>query len=428
MLPWRNGAPGAGANSTFYYGWVIVSVSGLTLFVAFGVRLSFSVFFETLIREQGWPRADTAFVFSTTMIVFALTSTLAGLSLDRFGPRLTFGTGAVLLALGLLLSSRVQSLWQLTISYGIVVGLGITVLGLGPQAGLISNWFRRRRGVALGIAFAGTGLGTLILTPGAAGLIGLVGWRPAYAVLALLALLVLPLTVIFLRQKPADLGLEPDGAPAQETEENEHPEGGGWTLTLAIRSPAYWLVILASLVAIGPLRMLTVHQIAAVVDAGFDRLFAATIIGLSGAITAVAFVLFGALSDRIGRRVAYALGSLCLLTAIAILAGLRGVDQAPWLFVYVLMLGLGEGSRSSLITAVASDLFPGKALGAINGSVGAAFGVGAALFPWLAGYLFDNFGAYTIAFFAAGVAIVISTLALWLAPAVAGRHRPVSSP
>lgn len=409
-------------GSSFYYGWVIVAVSGLSLFVAFGVRLSFSVFFETLIREQGWPRADTAFVFSTTMIVFALTSTLAGLALDRFGPRLTFGVGAILLALGLLLSSRVQSLWQLTVSYGIVVGLGITILGLGPQAGLISNWFRRRRGVALGIAFAGTGLGTLILTPGVAGLIGLVGWRQAYALLALLALLVLPFVVIFLRQKPADLGLKPDGAAIEETEVHQHSEGGDWTLTLAMRTPAFWLVILASLVAIGPLRMLTVHQIAAVVDAGFDRLFAATVIGISGAITAVAFVIWGALSDRIGRRAAYALGSLCLLTAVAILASLRGEHQTPWLFLYVLMLGLGEGSRSSLITAVASDLFPGRALGAINGSVGAAFGVGAALFPWLAGYMFDNFGAYTIAFGAAGVAIVVSTLSLWLAPAVAGRR------
>jgi sugar phosphate permease len=419
---------GSRATSTYYYGWVIVAVSGLSLFVAFGVRLSFSVFFETLIREQGWPRADTAFVFSTTMIVFALTSTLAGLSLDRFGPRLTFGAGAVLLALGLLLSSQVQSLWQLTLSYGVVVGLGITILGLGPQAGLISNWFRKRRGMALGIAFAGTGLGTLILTPGAAGLIGLVGWRQAYAVLALLALLVLPLIVIFLRQRPADMGLRPDGATTQEVEENQHPERGEWTLALAMRSPAFWLVILASLVAIGPLRMLTVHQIAAVVDAGFDRLFAATVIGLSGAITAVAFVLWGALSDRIGRRAAYALGSLCLLTAVAILSALRGGHQTPWLFLYVLMLGLGEGSRSSLITAVASDLFPGSALGAINGSVGAAFGVGAAFFPWLAGYMFDRFGAYTIAFIAAAVGIVVSTLALWLAPAAAGREQPTDTP
>ncbi|UCG24800.1 MAG: MFS transporter [Chloroflexota bacterium] len=427
MIPARDGV--SGSRFRFFYGWVIVAVCAITLLVVFGIRLSFTVYFVALTDEFQWPRASTAFIFSTTMIVFALVSTPAGLALDRFGARRTFGAGAALLALGLFLSSQVQSYWQLAFSYGVVAGLGITILGLGVQAGLIARWFRRKLGMALGLAFAGTGLGAFILTPTTERLISSVGWRFSYLFMAGLALLLIPLTVIFLRLTPASMGLRPDGDLAPENSSADAPAddaagepAGGWTLERAARTPAFWLVIVASLGAIGPLRMLTVHQLAVVVDAGFDSLYAATVIGFSGAVTAVAFVLFGARSDRIGRRAAYGIGSVCLVGAIVLLSGMRDARAAGWLVLYALLLGLGEGSRSSLVTAVASDLFPGRSLGAINGAVGAAFGLSAAFFPWFAGRLFDQSGVYSSAFAAAGLAVFISTVALWLAPAAAKKH------
>lgn len=414
----------ANPSSRFYYGWVIVLVCGLTLFVAFGVRLSFSVFFVALLDEYSWSRASTALIFSINMLVFALVSTPAGMALDRWGVRRVFGAGATLLGLGLLLSSRIQSLPQLAITYGLIVGLGITILGLGPQASVISRWFVKRRGMAIGLAFAGTGLGSLLLIPATAVLMANISWRGAYVVLAVLALALIPAILYFLRLSPAKIGLFPDG----EKPSGPNPQDTtmsvtrSWKMAEVVRSPAFWLVIAASLGAIGPLRMLTVHQLAAIEGAGVDRLFAASIIGLSGAITTLAFIFWGGLSDRIGRRPAYLLGSICLLLAIVILANLRGSASAPWLFGYALMLGLGEGSRSLLVTALASDLFPGNALGAINGAVGSAFGLGAAFFPWLAGRIFDQSGAYTTAFQFAAAAILLSTIAFWLAPTIAQKR------
>ena len=221
----------------------------------------------------------------------------------------------------------------------------------------------------------------------------------------------------------------PDGEePSKHYPQEENARApSGWKMAEVIRSPAFWLVILASLGAIGPLRMLTVHQLAAMESAGVDRLFAASIIGLTGAIATLAFIFWGSLSDRIGRRIAYLLGSLCMLVAVVILGNLSGTSSAGWLFGYALMLGLGEGSRSLLVTAVASDLFPGNALGAVNGAVGSAFGAGAALFPWLAGRIFDQSGSYTLAFQLAAAGIIISTVAFWLAPTLAKRKAKSAS-
>ena len=400
----------------FFYGWVIVAVCGLTVLVSFGIRLSFTVFFVALLEEFKWSRADTAFIFSVSMIVFTVTSTWAGMMLDRWGVRRLFAAGALLLATGLWFSSRTQSLMQLAIAYGVVVGLGITILGLGLQASVVARWFRKKLGVAIGLTFAGTGLGTLIIIPAAEYLVSQVGWRMAYLVLAGLAVAIIPFIVLFLRLSPAEMGLLPDGnTPIINKSLPQLFVGRQWTMRQVIQTPSFWLLIVASLGAIGPLRMLTVHQLAAMVDAGFDSLQAATMIGLTGGITAVSFIVWGALSDRLGRRVVYALGSLCMLGAITILGSVASFSSPHILLVYALLLGLGEGSRSSLVTAVASDIFPGNALSTVNGAVGAAFGAGAAFFPWLAGWLFDLSGSYKTAFQIGSGAVLISLITLWLA-------------
>lgn len=400
----------------FFYGWVIVAVSLLILTVVFGVRLSFTVFFVALIDDFGWPRADTSMIFSVGMIVFAATSTLAGIGLDKWGARRTFGVGAALLTIGLLLSSQIQNLYQLTLTYGVIAGLGITILGLGAQASLIARWFILRRGMAIGIAFAGTGIGSLLIIPGIEQLISAFGWRISYITLAGLTFATLPFIIFLLRLNPAEKGLQPDGMPEAITHESSSKPVETWKMSDAISSPAFWLLLLAALGAIGPIRMLSVHQLAIIVDSGFERSFAAMAIGFSGAITAIAFVLLGALSDKIDRRMVYLLGSLSLLMAIFILDRLLVPGLSIWVFIYAILLGFGEGSRASLVTAVASDLFPGDALGAINGTIGASFGMGAAILPWLAGLLYDLQGSYTIGFMVSVGAVIISTISLWLAP------------
>ena len=412
-----------GKQPVLYYGWVIVSVSFITLIIVFGIRLSFSVFFVALIKEFGWLRAQTSFIYSVSMLVFASTSTFAGIILDRWGARRSFGFGGILLALGLFLSSQAQTFWHIVLAYGVIASLGLTLFGLGLFGSLISRWFRKRRGLAIGIAFAGTGIGTLLFTPGVEVLIREFSWRSGYVILAGLALILVPLNYFFLRLNPSDLSLHIDGLLHSEEKKNISASEIKWDMQQVIQNPSFWLLVIAALGAIGPVRMLTVHHLAIITDAGFMPDFAARAIGLSGAITAFAFILFGTLSDRIDRHWIYFLGSVGLLFALAILHKIEiSAPTQIWVTFYAIALGLGEGSRASLITAMTSDLFPGNALGAINGAIGAAFGLGAAFFPLLAGWLFDLQGNYSTVFIIVAASVIVSTLTLFLAPKLVQRH------
>ncbi len=407
-----------------FYGWIIVLICFLSLSLIFGVRLSFSLFFEELTRsaEFGWTRGNTAGVFSISMLVFALFSAPSGWLLDRLGPRRLFSLGLLIVASGLLLTSRMHSLGEFYLFYGVWTGIGVTMLGLTMYAATISTWFGRegRRGLAIGIAFSGSGIGVLVLAPVLERVITLYGWRQGYLLLtALIALVALPLVWIFMWDNPRALGLLPDGESAtavNASPANTTPSPGptAWTWQQAARTARFWFLMLSGLMSLFTLRMVTVHQVAYMVDQGVPRLLAALVVGIAGLVTALAFIAFGGLSDRIGRKRAFYLGGAAHLIALALLIRIRPEIPPPYLFAYAVFWGLGEGSRSSLLTALASDAFPGPALGAIVGTLGAFFALGAGLGSWLGGFIYDWLHTYRPAFVLAFVATLLAMAGVYL--------------
>jgi len=411
----------------FFYGWAVVFVCCVVISLVFTVRLSFGIFFEALTRpseggaEFNWRRADTAGVFSTTMIVFALTSTLVGWLLDRWGARRVMSVGILVVASGLFMTSRMKNLGEFYLYYGIWTGLGITILGLSVHASVISRWFAKagRRGLAIGVAFSGTGIGILLLAPILERLVSTFGWRVAYQAEAALLLCSLPIVIWLMRDDPALAGLRADGhqlmpnptrpgmLTAAATPQAE------WTFRQAAHTPIFWLLMLSGMFGLFTLRMVSVHQVSYLVDIGFDRLTAATLLGGTGLITALAFIIFGQLSDRIGRANTFYIGSAAQVCALLLLVLLRR-DMPQLLTLYALLWGIGEGGRSGLLTAIAGDTFPGPSQGTIIGALGAFFGIGAATGSWLAGWIFDQSGSYNIAFGVALVATLLATLGIGL--------------
>lgn len=365
--------------------WRIVLVSGFAMFIIFGIRLSFSVFLAEFVLTEGQSNEAAASIFSVSMLVFAGGSTPAGMMLDRFGPRMVFTGGVVLLAIGLLLSSQVSTIHGLTLTYGVIGGAGLSIVGLGPVAANIAGWIPpARRGRAIGIAFAGTGFGSLIFVPLVTRLIEAFGWRGAYSVLGLICLLLLaPLLVIVLRKPPSQV----------QTQSTATAESANWKLLL--RSPLFWILLLVSLNALAPLRSLTVHQIAYIETTGISRQTAANYVGLAGFLTAGTYIGWGIVSDRFGRAWAFTLGAFCLAGAVGILLILANTQLPTLLIAYAVLYALGEGTRSSQTTAIASDIFQSNGLGLVNGIVGAMFGLGAAFGPWIVGRLRDETGSYT---------------------------------
>jgi MFS family permease len=260
------------------------------------------------------------------------------------------------------------------------------------------------------------------MAPTVEAIIGRTDWRDAYLVLAALAAIMIIPIVIFLRLSPAQKGLFPDGDPEPLQvggSGRSRWDGNAWPLRRVLRTASFWLVIVSALGAIGPVRLLTVHQLAIMDDAGVPTATGALIIGLGGLTVAVAFILSGWLSDRIGRIAVFTAGGVCLIGAYVMMSTLTATSPALQLGAYAILLGLAEGSRSSLVTSVAADLFPGNTIGAINGMVGSGFAVGAAFLPWYGGVVFDSSGSYQTAFVMACVVVVISVTGLWLAKRLA---------
>src|SRR5262245_57164533 len=195
-----------------FYGWIVVATAFVTMGIVVNARTAFSLFFPAILDEFGWSRALTAATFTTGLLASNLFTPFLGVLMDRWGPRVIFPVGLVLMSLGLALATWTSGPWHLHLTLGVLVaGASVFVSYMGHSL-LLPNWFVRQRGLALGIAFSGVGVGSFVLLPWIQGRVGHVGWRGAcWTLAALLACVVLPLNALVPRRRPEDLGLRPDG-------------------------------------------------------------------------------------------------------------------------------------------------------------------------------------------------------------------------
>ncbi len=399
-------------------------MAALVLFLCFacnmlgrGVGDTFIVFLLPLSDAFGWKRAEVSSVYSIYLVVTGLSAPLTGMLLDRWGPRVVYPAGLVLLGAGCLLAGHLTRLWQFQACIGIVNGMAVSMLGMVPASMLISRWFRDRMSTAMGIAYAGFGTGTLVIVPLAQYLIEAHGWRETYRLMGFVILALLPLFLLIPWRAIAG------GAPrASRKDSDPLDETRAWPLKSAMSTRAYWqLAQVFSFTALAMYAMLA-QIVAYLVHLGLSPLEAATAFGTAGLLSVLGMMASGWSSDRFGARATATASFVSTFLGIGFLV-LLSYHPARWLVIpFVLLFGISQGARGPIVASLTARLFRGPGFATINGTIFASMSIGAALGSWMSGVLFDMTGGYRASFAFSMACVLVAAAPFWTARPLGARR------
>lgn len=411
----------------FFYGWLIVVVVFITMAFGVNARTAFSLLFPPILDEFRWDRGATAGAFSFGFMVSAVITPILGRIMDKSGPLMVMEAGVLMAAGGMLLAPLSTEPWHLYLTLGVLVGAGSVCTGYTGQSLFLPNWFARRRGLAVSIAFAGVGVGSIVLLPLMQRMIEATGWRSAcFALGAVMLVLLVPLNLL-VRRHPRDLGLEPDGdaaqgqdaagiAPARRvTVVDAQWAAVDWTLARAARTARFWWLGVAFFGGLWTWYAVQVHQTKYLVEIGFSTTQAAWALGWVSLAGVPGQIALGALSDRWGREIVWSIGCLGFCITYAMLLIMGAVPSMPLLMAMVLAQGaLGYG-LTSVMGAIPLEIFEGKQVGAIFGMLMLGGIAGGAVGPWFTGWTHDLTGSYATGFAVALGFALLSIVAIWQA-------------
>lgn len=395
-----------------HYAWTILVVTFIGLLMAQGVRLAFGAFVEPWEESFDISRGTVTLVSLVSFLVYGALQPLVGKVVERFHiPRL-FAFGLVVAAGGLVLTAISKSPLALIGAYGVVasVGFGIAASVLGSV--LIARWFTEKRGVAFGIFEAGSGAGQLVLVPASLWLVKAVGWETTMYIFAgLLALVAAPLMIIFLRNQPADLAMEPLGGV--EASLLEDP-AGEITRSIYQRREFWYLIVPFFVCGITTTGMIDTHLIAFSHDHGNGDAITSVAVGSLALFNIFGTAASGFLVDAYDpRRI---LGWLYAVRAISLVAVIW-LNEGFWLVQFGVLFGLVDFATVAPTQVLVSRYFGAASMGYVFGLVLASHQVGSALGSYVPGVLYDATGSYSLAFvFAALTLIVASALSFRLPP------------
>lgn len=291
-----------------YYGWILVILFLVIQAVLMGVNSSFTVFFKHIESEFALSRTTTSAISSVAWILIPLTAFAGGWAMDRYGPRIVLFFMGLFTGLSLVLTSQTTEAWQLFITYSVLLSIGFGAI-YAVAISIISRWFDKRRGLAVGIAGSGEGIGSVIVAPFSTFLISRFNWKTAYLILGIVVwAIVLPLSRL-VKRDPRDIGLLPDGVKPGKVVQSELvakaaeiPKGPQLSVAGIMKTSSFWFVVGIWLFFSFCMLMLITHLVPHLTDMGVSATNAAMIVGILGAARAVGMIGLGGVSDRFGRK------------------------------------------------------------------------------------------------------------------------------
>ena len=385
-----------GEEQGFFYGWIVAAGAFVITAATCGAFYSFGVFFVPVMNEFGWTRGLTSGVGFISGISYAITVPITGLLADKYGFKIVTMVTASILGLGFFLGSQVQNVWHLYLFVGFLPGLGACAAIALPLA-MVAQWFIRRQGLALGIASAGIGVGTGLVPLLFSYFIAEFGWRVSFVLLGcLIWVTCVPASLIAMRKA------EPDYIHAHEGKEstlsgssNPGEADQEFTLSEAILTAPFWFLFAVYALCLLCLGLTMTHIVPYAQDTGLGPITAASVLSTIGICSIIGRISSGVVSDRVGARMVM----LVCITIEGIMMLWLIKANGPWMFyLFAAIFGISYGANIVMIPKLTSTIFGVKSMGAIYGGLSVADGIGFAIGPLLAGYIFDVTGSYDISF------------------------------
>jgi len=392
-----------------YDGWIVVGASAVIVCIGMGTLFSLGVFLKPMADTMGWSRGAISSVALLNWIAMGLGSFVWGALSDRIGTRAVAVAGGLLLGLGLVLSSQVQALWQLYVTFGFLVGFAVGAF-YAPLTSTATKWFTARRGLAVALVSSGIGVGILVIAPLARALTSLWDWRAALLVLGDLAWLVVVPVALVIREQPAETAPGPPGDLARPGREYSTRE--------VLATPQFWAIALTHFACCAAHSGPIFHMVTHATDQGIGAMAAATALGVSGMASIIGRLGGGVLADRVGIKPTL-LAGLALQAAMVVLYLV--VRDVGLFYALSIVFGVAYGGVMPLYALVTREYFGERVMGAAYGAVFLVSTLGMGIGSYAGGWLYDRLGSYAWLY---GGSFVVGAMAIVLALTFR-RPRPV---
>jgi MFS family permease len=381
-------------RARYFYGYNIVAAGFIIQAVGVGAMFTYGAFFKEFQAEFGWSRAAISGASSLAFLMMGLVGVIAGKMNDRIGPKFIIVASGISLGIGYLLMSRLQTLWQLYLIYGVLVGIGFSTHDVITLS-TVARWFIRRRGMMSGIVKVGTGSGQFLVPLIATLLIAAYGWRNSYFIIGAASLVIFVAVAQVLSRDPQGIGLLPDGDSSKSSDNGKKSREESVTLRVAARTRQFWIICIAEFAIFFCLLTVIVHIVPHAMDLELAPPTAVGVLSTIGGASMLGRIVIGTANDKIGGKRSLV---ICFVLLLCGLFWLNVASEAWMLFLFAVIYGFAHGGFFTVISPTIAEFFGTGSHGVLFGIVLASGTIGGAAGPLMAGRSFDVTGSYRIAF------------------------------